>query len=56
VCVKPEKGAALLFYDLLPDGKTADPASLHTGCPTLKGTKWSATKVRFARDGLLFIW
>eukprot|EP00878_Enallax_costatus_P041017 GHUV01047456.1.p1 GENE.GHUV01047456.1~~GHUV01047456.1.p1 ORF type:complete len:115 (+),score=35.77 GHUV01047456.1:1433-1777(+) len=26
------------------DGKTVDRASLHASCPTLKGTKWTATK------------
>ena len=41
--VKARRGDALLFYSLLPDG-TKDQASLHGGCPVLKGTKWSATK------------
>ena len=37
-------GMALLFYSLTPDAKTQDEASMHTGCPVLSGTKWSATK------------
>ncbi len=41
--VKPRKGAALLFHNLLPDG-TVDEASLHGSCPVRKGVKWSATK------------
>ncbi|KAJ3676339.1 hypothetical protein LUZ60_003751 [Juncus effusus] len=43
VAVKPRKGDALLFFSLLPDA-TADPKSLHAGCPVLDGEKWSATK------------
>lgn len=43
LAVHPEKGAALLFYSLKPDGKI-DHSSLHGSCPTLKGEKWSATK------------
>eukprot|EP00887_Chlorella_sp_A99_P002710 scaffold6.g2710.t1 len=34
---------ALLFYSLKVDG-SHDSASLHTGCPVLKGVKWTATK------------
>ena len=41
--VKPRKGAALLFWSINPDG-TYDDHSLHGGCPTVKGTKWVATK------------
>lgn len=37
-------GMALLFYSLKLDAKTQDDASMHTGCPVLAGTKWSATK------------
>ena len=37
-------GMALLFYSLKLDAKTQDDASMHTGCPVLSGTKWSATK------------
>lgn len=42
VAVKPRKGDALLFYSMKPTGDL-DPASLHTGCPVLEGTKWTAT-------------
>jgi hypothetical protein len=35
---------ALLFYSLTLDAKSQDDASMHTGCPVLSGTKWSATK------------
>ena len=41
--VKPIKGDALLFWSLNPDA-TQDFASLHTGCPVIRGEKWSATK------------
>ena len=43
LAVKAIRGDALLFYSLLPNGKT-DPTSLHGSCPTTKGEKWSATK------------
>lgn len=43
LAVKPKKGDALLFYSLKPDG-SLDPSSLHSGCPVIKGNKWSATK------------
>lgn len=43
VAARPRKGDALLFYSLRPDG-THDPASLHTGCPVVRGVKWTATK------------
>ncbi|OAE21213.1 hypothetical protein AXG93_4012s1440 [Marchantia polymorpha subsp. ruderalis] len=41
--VKPQKGDALLFYSLHPDG-SPDESSLHAGCPVIEGEKWSATK------------
>jgi len=44
LAVVPRKGDALLFWDMLPDGRTIDRKSLHASCPTLKGTKWTATK------------
>ncbi|GBF94788.1 prolyl 4-hydroxylase-like [Raphidocelis subcapitata] len=44
LAVVPRKGDALLFWDMLPDGKTICRRSLHASCPTLKGTKWTATK------------
>ncbi|KAJ1695594.1 hypothetical protein LUZ63_012292 [Rhynchospora breviuscula] len=43
IAVKPRKGDALLFFNLLPDA-TTDPKSLHAGCPVIEGEKWSATK------------
>jgi hypothetical protein len=43
--VRPRRGDALLFFSLKPDGATQDPASLHAGCPVVRGTKWIATKV-----------
>jgi hypothetical protein len=43
--VKASRGDALLFFSLKPDGTTSDSASLHAGCPVIKGTKWIATKV-----------
>ena len=43
LAVKAIRGDALLFYSLLPNGKT-DPTSLHGSCPTTKGDKYSATK------------
>jgi prolyl 4-hydroxylase len=41
--IKPNKGDALLFYNIDPVGKQ-DILSLHAGCPVLEGIKWSATK------------
>jgi hypothetical protein len=43
VAFKPKKGDALLFYSLRPDGKTTDDKAMHTGCPLIKGVKWTAT-------------
>ena len=40
--VRPAKGDALFFYSLDPTGDL-DIASLHRGCPVLRGEKWSAT-------------
>ena len=42
VAFKPKAGDALLFFSLNPDG-THQPASMHTGCPVIKGQKWTAT-------------
>lgn len=44
VAFKPKKGDAFLFWSMQPDAKQEDPASMHTGCPVLKGVKWTATK------------
>ncbi|KAL6851552.1 hypothetical protein ACP4OV_020485 [Aristida adscensionis] len=43
LCIKPNKGDAVLFWSTGLDGNT-DPNSIHSGCPVLKGEKWSATK------------
>lgn len=43
VAVKPDKGDALLFFSLNPDG-SSDSFSMHAACPVLEGVKWSATK------------
>lgn len=43
LCVKPNKGDAVLFWSMGLDGQS-DPNSLHGGCAVLKGEKWSATK------------
>ena len=43
VSVKPKKGDALMFYNLLENGRS-DGTSLHQGCPVIKGDKWTATK------------
>lgn len=39
--VRPKKASAILFYSQHPNGKP-DQASLHGGCPVLKGQKWAA--------------
>jgi hypothetical protein len=44
VAVKPHAGDALLFWGVQLDGVTLDKASMHAGCPVLKGTKYTATK------------
>lgn len=44
LAVRPRKGDALLFFDLDISGSAGDRAALHASCPTLKGTKWTATK------------
>eukprot|EP00195_Chlamydomonas_chlamydogama_P016075 CAMPEP_0202891768 /NCGR_PEP_ID=MMETSP1392-20130828/1746_1 /ASSEMBLY_ACC=CAM_ASM_000868 /TAXON_ID=225041 /ORGANISM="Chlamydomonas chlamydogama, Strain SAG 11-48b" /LENGTH=285 /DNA_ID=CAMNT_0049575621 /DNA_START=353 /DNA_END=1210 /DNA_ORIENTATION=+ len=44
IAVRPRKGDALLFYDMDVAGAKGDRAALHASCPTLKGTKWTATK------------
>lgn len=44
LAVAPRRGDALLFWDMLPGGREVCRRSLHASCPTLKGTKWTATK------------
>ncbi len=41
VAAKPKAGDAVLFYSFYPNN-TMDPASMHTGCPVIKGIKWAA--------------
>ena len=41
LAVRPVKGTAALFYNLLPDGN-GDIASLHQAMPIRKGEKWLA--------------
>ncbi|KAJ0802987.1 putative procollagen-proline 4-dioxygenase [Helianthus annuus] len=43
LCVKPNKGDAVLFWSMGLDGQS-DPDSIHGGCEVLSGEKWSATK------------
>lgn len=43
LCVKPNKGDAVLFWSMGLNGES-DPNSLHGGCAVLSGEKWSATK------------
>ncbi|XP_047317278.1 prolyl 4-hydroxylase 1 [Impatiens glandulifera] len=43
ICVKPNKGDAVLFWSMGLDGES-DPKSIHGGCEVLSGEKWSATK------------
>lgn len=38
------QGDAFMFWSIHPDGKREDSWSMHTGCPVLKGVKWTATK------------
>lgn len=46
--VKPEKGKAILFYNMLPDGNYDD-RSLHAAAPVLKGEKVRETKLTVNR-------
>lgn len=39
--VRPEKGKAVLFYNLLPDGNY-DELSMHAALPVKEGEKWLA--------------
>ncbi|KAG5531003.1 hypothetical protein RHGRI_025828 [Rhododendron griersonianum] len=43
MCIKPNKGDALLFWSMGLDGQS-DTNSIHGGCEVLSGEKWSATK------------
>ena len=37
---KPEKGKALLFSNLTPDGKARDRLAIHAGAPVTQREKW----------------
>ncbi|XP_030629246.1 prolyl 4-hydroxylase subunit alpha-2-like [Chanos chanos] len=43
VALKPQKGSAVLWFNLLRNGRMDDNA-LHAGCPVFIGNKWIATK------------
>ena len=43
LAVRPVTGAALLWFNMLPNGRM-DRASRHAGCPVTKGDKWIATR------------
>jgi hypothetical protein len=54
LAIQPNSARAVLFYSQLPNGEE-DPASLHGGCPVLKGEKWAANLWVWntPRDGFL---
>jgi len=39
--IKPEKGKAILFYNILPDGNF-DELAIHEALPVTQGEKWLA--------------
>ena len=41
--VRPEKGSALIFWDVGPGYNQFDMFSLHEGCAVVRGDKWSST-------------
>jgi prolyl 4-hydroxylase len=43
VAVKPRRGDALAFWSIQPDGRSQDGASMHEGCPVVRGVKWTGT-------------
>jgi prolyl 4-hydroxylase len=43
VKIAPEKGKAVLFYNVTPEGKE-DPMSFHGGAPVVRGEKWLMTR------------
>jgi len=43
VAMHPKKGDGLLFWSITPTGEI-DPASMHAGCPVIRGVKWTGTK------------
>lgn len=43
VAALARKGDAIMFHDMKPSYRELDLHSMHTGCPVLRGEKWSAT-------------
>jgi len=43
LAARPRKGDAILFHSIQPSG-ALERKSMHTACPVVKGTKWSAAK------------
>ncbi|SPP80892.1 blast:Prolyl 4-hydroxylase subunit alpha-2 [Drosophila guanche] len=52
VAVKPQAGAALVFYNLL-DSLEGDLRTQHYACPVIDGDKWIATKWLSAKEQLV---
>jgi len=48
VAFKPKRGDGLLFFSITPEGDI-DQRSMHSGCPVVKGEKWTMTKWIHAR-------
>lgn len=44
IAVKPVKGAALFWYNLLWDSGRGNEETFHGGCPVVLGDKWIANK------------
>ena len=43
VAARARAGEALVFWSITPNNEI-DPASMHAGCPVIKGEKWTGTK------------
>ena len=43
VAARARAGDALVFWSIMPNNEI-DPASMHAGCPVIKGEKWTGTK------------
>jgi hypothetical protein len=48
LAVKPNKGDAILFHSMKPNGELEE-RSMHGACPVISGEKWSMTKWWAAR-------
>lgn len=55
LAVKPKVGDAVLFFSFRKGG-APDAASMHASCPTLGGTKWTATKWLHERSFRTGVW